>query len=44
MSYSLKKPCQGRTRRMCKRARRSCKMTKGTQRKYCRKNRNTRRK
>ena len=44
MSYSLKKPCKGRTRRMCKRARRTCKMTKGSLRKYCRKNRNTRRK
>lgn len=44
MGYKLKTPCKGRSLRKCRTAKRSCKMTKGTKRKYCRKTRNTRRK
>ena len=41
MARKLKTPCRGRKTNKCKSAKKSCKMTKGTQRKtYCRKTRN----
>jgi hypothetical protein len=39
----IRTPCRGRTRRMCNKAKKACLYASGTQKRFCRKRKNTRR-